>query len=696
MASMFVFTIQSSFARLLPLAVASLVLLAATRQGHAQDFAGDALTLQVLDASGDPLEGAIVAGRFHLDEPIQLFGHTDADGALNAPLPAAAEHLKLYARAEGYGLVDYSVSLDEQPDGEPVQLHLPQAATISGQLLDGQGKPAAGVRVRPYRVIKFERGRSLPEAIDQAEWIRGLEDDGWPVIEVKASSEPLLPWVETDQEGRFTIDSVAPDQLAGLMAMGEWFAATTIVVRTDDGPAFGIGTERGSPDITVHPREDFKQTLAPSEPISGEVKVAGTGAPVVGATVSPWRPPVFGFDRAEELIAVQTDDSGQYRLLGMPHGEWRIFAAPPEEQPMVAVERHVEVKPVDVLHFVDFTMPRGVTVAGQVTDRNSGQPVPGTVEFYAFDDNPTLRELTPSSISGDRHSAPVDEQGRFEIQVLPGPGIITFMRSTSVAENYRRGIGWDQIDHHVYKSDGNHTLFRTAPGMLIAYNCTQLYEVDVPDQPGIHELNLVVGEERTDVPLQFTAPDGEQLPSSIYYSNATPDDNGFRLFARNSSRERWEEAIVSFFGGDKPRVVQAYDSRYNLAGWSWVSPDDESATIELKPAATLRGRVVREDGSPVAGAALNTPYSYDPTEKAGVLPSQPDEGYYPHTDADGRFEFVGLPPGLPLTVMLDQKDEARNQLLARHYLFEALELEAGEIRDIGEIHVDELREWQRD
>ena len=33
------------------------------------------------------------------------------------------------------------------------------------------------------------------------------------------SSDALLPWVETDEGGRFTIDSVAPDQLAGLLAI---------------------------------------------------------------------------------------------------------------------------------------------------------------------------------------------------------------------------------------------------------------------------------------------------------------------------------------------------------------------------------------------------------------------------------------------------------------------------------------------
>ena len=681
--------IQSLSRRLLPV-IASVFLLTVTEPCRVQARAGDVLPVRVVDSAGTPVKGAIIAGRLRLHDPIHSLGFSDDEGACSVKLPADAQHLKLFARAEGYGLVDHSVSLKGQSDGESVQVRLRPAASISGRLVDEQGKPAGGVRVRPYKIVKFEGGRSLQEAIAEAEWIRGLERDGWPVIEVKASSDLLLPWVETDQEGRFTIDSVAPDQLAGLLAIGERSAATTIIVRTDDGPASSVGTQRGDPNITVHPREGFQQTVATSVPIVGRVSEVGFGRPVIGATVSPWRAPAFGFNRAEELMAAQTGVSGRYELLGMPAGSWRIFAAPPKGQKMVAVERRIEIKPDDFVATVDYKMPQGVTVTGSVTDRNSGEPVPGTVSFYVFSDNPNLEQLKPSSISVDRHSTSVDEQGRFEIQVLPGPGILTFRASTSVPQNYRRGIGWDQIDHHVYQLNGNHTMFRTEPS-LIAYNCTQLYEVNIPDTNEVHERDLVVGERRTDVPLHFTGPAGKRLPSSIYYSNATPDEYSFRLWAPHSSRTAWQEAVISFFADGKPRVVQAVDSQHELAGWTWVQPDDESATIELKPAASVRGRVVREDGSPVAGAAIHTPYAYDPTEKAGVLPSQPEQGYYSHTDDAGRFEFIGLAPNLPLTVMIDQEDDALNRLLARHYLLEHLQLKPGETRDLGNLRIDKLR-----
>src|SRR5690606_10367751 len=124
-------------------------------------------------------------------------------------------------------------------------------------------------------------------------------DAGWPVCEVLPSSEMLLPWVETDAQGRFSIDSVAPDQLAGLFAIGERTAATTILVYTDDGPEFTIRTARGLPDALVHTPQDFSHTVAPSVPVVGTITEAGIAKPVGLATVSPWRAPGLSFYLAQ-------------------------------------------------------------------------------------------------------------------------------------------------------------------------------------------------------------------------------------------------------------------------------------------------------------------------------------------------------------------------------------------------------------
>jgi hypothetical protein len=400
---------------------------------------------------------------------------------------------------------------------------------------------------------------------------------------------------------------------------------------------------------------------------------------------------VFVFYRTETLLAVQTDVFGKYRLIGMPAGNWRVFAEPPEGQSLVAVERRVKINASDNIVTVDYTMPRGVTVTGQVTDRNTGEPVPGTISSYVFTDNPHLKPLKPSSVSTDRHSANVDNEGRFEIVVLPGPGILTFMASSSVFQNYRRGIGWDQIDHHITRAKGNHTMFRTQPYVFIAYNCTQLYEVDIPDIIGTHQMDLVVGEERIDVPLEIVRLPGG--PTQVYYSNEGPDGGPFSLVAFDFTRQELEQGMLRFFDEKQGRVTQARSQDYKWAGFTYVWPSDESARLTLVEAATVRGRVLDADGKPLAGSRLHVPYDYDPSKLQARLPSQPKGGYYPHTEEEGRFELVGLAPDLPLTVMIDQENEARSRLLARHYLFEDLQLKVGETRDLGDLRIDDLREW---
>jgi protocatechuate 3,4-dioxygenase beta subunit len=676
------------------LAAAMLLLLSGgdPRNTHAAE--SDQLSVRVVDNDGQPVEGAIIAGWFRMHEPIQLFGFSDEQGVGSVKLPANAEHLKLLVRSDGYGLVDRSLSLDHRKDGDTVTIQLPPATRISGRLVDEQGQPVVGVRVRPYKILKFERRKSLAEAAAEAEWVGELEDAGWPVCEVLPSSEMLLPWVQTDEQGRFTIDSVAPGQLAGLFAIGERTAATTILVRTDGGPEFTLRTSRGVPDATIHTPDDFTHTVAASVPVVGMITQSDVDAPVRLATVSPWRAPGFSFYLAQRLMQVQTDIHGKYKLIGLGADSDRIYAVPPEGLPLVAVERRTKIQPGTAVLTLDMQMPPGVKVHGRVTDLNTGETVRGAVSSYVFSDNPHLKALKPTSLSIDRHSTQIQGDGRYEIFVLPGPGILALGLSSSVSQNYRRGIGWDRIDHHVYRENGNRTLFRTAPSMLTAYNETQLFEVNIPPAPGAFEFDMVVGERRTDVPLTFTrGAEGGRLPSSVYYCSATPDDPGFSLQSRglSSSVGGSEQAVISFFEGDNARFVQAYDSDKQLAGWTRVSPDDEAAMIELKEAATVRGRVLKADGTPLADAALRTPYPHDATQKRARLPSQPDgAGYYPSTDQDGRFQFVGLAPDLPLTIELKIYNAAGNTVLDQRYLFEDLTLDAGESRDLGELVLNRL------
>ncbi|MEW4526962.1 hypothetical protein [Maioricimonas sp. JC845] len=660
------------------------------------------LTGRVVDEEGQPIPGAIVAGQLRYPEPIRELARTDDEGRFRVPLdkPVGPPATWLYARGEGFGFVAALGDALERPKPGSVDVTftLPRAVPIRGRLVDSEGNPAAGVRIRPYTLRRYDQRRrsTLAEAVAKTPNILTLQSMGRPVL-IGENSELLLPWVETDDDGRFVIDSVGPDLLVGLMAVGTRVAARTILVRTDDGESVPVELPQRESTLTVHSYASVNETVAPSVPLMGKVTTAETGQPVAGATVSPWRLSGFHFQRAERIIASRTNADGEYALLGLPLGESRVFAMPPDDVPMVAVERFPRLSAEELLARMDFLMPRGVTVTGRVTDRITGEPVSGIIEAYAFNDNPHLEALEPSSLSMDRHTARVNSDGRFTIQVLPGPGILGFRASSNRVKrkgtDYRRGTGWDAIEHHRYREDGRRTMFRTEPTYLNAWDYHLIVEIDPPDDAESHTVDLVVGEKTTDVPLEFERPAGG--PSQVYYSNATSDYGPFSLVTFDFRMQKLEPATIRFFKGETVRITQARSRDCKWAGWTRVEPTDRQARITLVAASAIRGRVVDGTGRPVADAELRTPFPHDPTKLQARIPSQPEGGYRPRTDEEGRFELVGLPADLPLTVEITITDPAANRIIDRRILLKELKLEVGETRDLEEIAFDELERPER-
>lgn len=180
----------------------------------------------------------------------------------------------------------------------------------------------------------------------------------------------------------------------------------------------------------------------------GTVREATDAKPLHRATVGTWRAPAFSFYRANELMFTRTDSLGKFALFGLPAGEHRIFAIPPEDRPLVPVQRCPRVVLEQAAVEVDFKMPRGVAITGTVTDRQTGLAVPGYVEAYVFNDNRFVQELRPTTLSTDHHAALVDEQGHFQIQSLPGTGVFAFRAKAQLGDQYRQGGGWKAIEHH--------------------------------------------------------------------------------------------------------------------------------------------------------------------------------------------------------------------------------------------------------
>src|SRR5262249_26966295 len=126
------------------------------------------------------------------------------------------------------------------------------------------------------------------------------------------------------------------------------------------------------------------------------------------------------------IVQTTTDERGHYRLTGMPRGQGnKIRLVPCDNQPYVSVHADVPDSPGLDPVTVDFELKRGVWIEGKLTDKATGKPAQGYVEYFALHDNPNLRDFP--GFEGTRASYTstlTKEDGSYRVVGLPGPGLI--------------------------------------------------------------------------------------------------------------------------------------------------------------------------------------------------------------------------------------------------------------------------------
>ncbi|SFI40357.1 carboxypeptidase-like regulatory domain-containing protein [Planctomicrobium piriforme] len=639
-----------------------------------------ALTGRVVNADGQPIADASVDIQY--TPPFRRTTRSDRDGRFSIPIAQGqtASNLQVLIGAPEHGYV--SVFGDVITKGK---IRLPPERVIRGRLLDQANAPLPNVRLRVIDVLKYpdDGDHQLETFLAGRTAFGDVLDRGRRVLNSNSGIETIFPWQMTGPEGEFEIHGIGTDCLVGIFLYGESAAAETIYVRTDDGPVAKVPrttTHTTGEFWDVYPYRQFLHEVKPSVPIRGTVTQAETKLPLTGITITPvWFDNWQISSRRQEDLQVTTDALGRYELIGVPlHGD-RVFAAPPVGSSFVAVERGLKYFLGRPQQPLDFQMPEGVKISGRVTDSQTGKPLSGGIAAFTIPDNPSVKAIVPSRLSGERSGMRVDQDGKYEITVLPGAGIITFRVATEVSGQYQRGQGANQITNFRTDVIPGKIYFRTQPHLLNAEEPNLLVEFNA--EKGTPQLlDLKVGEPRTDVPLYFTSQNGGTF--QVYYSNQKHDENIFSL-AKDGS------GTIRFFG-KQGRATQAVSSEHDLAGWTYVEATDKSATIDLVSAAQLSGRLLVADGSPLAGARLHDPYDYDPTTRHGLIPSQPGSGYYPVTDDEGRFKLVGLAPGLPLTIQVGVSKGS--YLLHRRIAGKDIVLEPGGSKDLGDLTIDQLED----
>jgi 5-hydroxyisourate hydrolase-like protein (transthyretin family) len=354
--------------------------------------------LCVRDPAGRPVADAAVAllgvhPPERIDEPsrneVLAQARTDAEGRCRlTALAADGAELRVYAHARESGPA--CAYLKPETKSRETEVRLPPEQTVSGRLLTLQGQPAAGVKVRVVQVTDKGDHFSAPElAANLGVQINnaGLTPNELQALiqgtlngfdmysrsragvapSYYAGGQKLPFWpspVTTDEQGRFQVRGLGPNQTVVLDVADERFAPQELVVETGD----------------QKPAREVVFPMAPARLLEGRIVAGDTGQAVAGARVTAhvgtarrWLP-TGRLEGKRTSVTVQTDAQGRYKVRPYHHdtGFLQLDVVPPDDAPYLPVYQRDAHWPRGVVRRqVDMTLRRGVRIQGKVTEKQS-------------------------------------------------------------------------------------------------------------------------------------------------------------------------------------------------------------------------------------------------------------------------------------------------------------------------------------
>jgi hypothetical protein len=412
----------------------------------------------------------------------------------------------------------------------------------------------------------------------------------------------------------------------------------------------------------------FDYVAGPPVVVEGAVHDQGTGKALAGVLVRShidYAPDVFGW--AEDELTTPTDAEGRYRLAGLSRPSARVTRGvefvPPAGQPYLAAALSPPAPELGKPVRLDVGLKRGILVKGRVTDKATGRPVQAVVEYFAFTDNPNLRDVK-RAWSWQVVSSRTD--GSFALAALPGRGIVAARTDDMRRGAYLKGKGGSTIGGLDERSGD----FPTSP-----YYCSPgQFDTLVGIEPGAKA-------DSVDCDLQLDP--GKTVKGTIL------DPDGKPLAGVSIRGPLWSDVwirdlpsaafTIPAVNPDEPAAYFFEHPKKHLAAAVLLKGDEpEGFTLKLKRTATVTGRLLTGDGEPVPKADI-----HGRLEAGQLNMTKPWRRFFwgGTTDAGGRFKIEGL----LASVKVGADVTAGN-------LFEDLTLEPGEVRDLGDIKVKRVSE----
>ncbi|QDV22569.1 M56 family metallopeptidase [Aureliella helgolandensis] len=677
---------------------------------------------RVIDRAGQALGGVefrLLGARLgNLQEYSDVLATSDADGTFQfvykmpskeeAKLRQLMKYSELVASKNGYGVAIANAALLENSgqlrsslneeelrymlgkhgSNSPTVLVMPPSnQSVRGRILNIDGVPVVGATVSTINVYEGKSGlldewhvetkrsgANFYSARDRLNMIvNGSFLDG-PLATV-------IPAVLTDSKGNFELPMLGDDRIAEVLVSHESIETARLYVRSEEGTTIELPEDSDgsrTPLQVYYPRR-FTFVAGATRPVVGRLIDDQTGEPVVGVQIEGYRTAVHSTGGSMPPRAVRdiSEKDGSFRLVGFPIGETELRIIPPDGSAYLVGGVSVNLRPGDKEVSKVIPMRRGLMQRGRIVESGTGKAIVGYFEYWPMAGNPAIAE-TPMLKNGDQRVAYLsDEEGDFEIPVLTGRGILTFMANED--QRFRRAVGADAIP---WPSDPevDGVMFQTYPHSLVPQNHHYLAPIDL--RPGeTPEFMTISLDSGMSIPVRVIGSDGKQV-TEAYVSGRRPFGGWSGTATQDFSVEGYDPAI-----GRRLIVFEPVSNGVAMK----LLQDRSSAGIELQlePAGSVTGRLVDSEGEPVRDVVITSSLA----DKRPGDDLHTDLAFFPNllegkpllTDRDGRFVVRGLIPGMKYAASAALRSASSNRRIGN--VFVGVAVASGEVRDLGDITV---------
>lgn len=615
--------------------------------------AGDNMAVtrgRVLTPDGKPLAGAKLYLTYSNVANVQpqLLGESGKDGRfefrvdksqLNTSYtPDPWSTAVITAVAEGFGF-EWVEASKTDANGD-LTINLVKDVPIHGRILTLEGRPVVGAKVKLSTVSAPDGG--LDDYIKELRG--GLRGDR--ALKSSRLGRSAFPGMRdsavTDAEGRFTLAGIGAERVVQMLVTSDEVEHAFLRALTRDIAPIqtGQGTWGGAKIYGA----TFEFLARPLRKIVGTVREK-SGQPLPGISIR-------SFSGAG--LTATTDAQGRYELIGHPKAQQYQVRVIPENMPYFGTMLNIADTPGLDPIVADIELSRGIAVQGRVTAGPNGEPNEATVEYHPLFGNKFVERIGQlPAVNQAAASATCDAEGRYSIPVLPGPGVLTFKYGPwyrqAVARDYlpawldREKVGqlYRSLGIEQPETDGN--FLRTETGSnRMAIIGLGMYNQALLINPDENEDSLT-----RDVQLEL----GRTLNVTIETADGKPPAD---LTVRGRTNLRFVsekiEAPEFQVTGLHPKIereltIEAREQK--LGAYRVIHGDEEGPiTLRLQPCGAVSGRLLDEDGEPLANTALGV----------GQVRVMPPE-FSATTNQDGKFRLDGLVPGMPYGITLRRQGQ---------------------------------------